>query len=374
MDPAKEPGAVKTAEIRTGRKRTIVLVTSIPETIFSTMEELIPFLVRKNFNVVAMGSKGQWLSPEDVKRKFTIPYYTINFTRIFSPLRDILALFGVLKTLLLLRPDVIHYSTPKAALLTSIAAYVARVPTRTYTIRGMTYVGKKGPAFFLSIMIERLTCLLSQSVLCVSASNLSYCASKKICSPEKISILGSGSSHGVDAEKKFNRALLLKDKLVDMKKKLGIPAGAVVFGFVGRLVRDKGAEELLSAWDKFSQKHADAFLLIIGDNQEPRDRVHAHAISGKTANERLRVIRPTTDIAAYYGIMDVVVLPSHREGFPNVVLEAGAMELPVITTNAIGCRDSVVDGKTGLVFQCGNKDELLEKMELLYADERLRRS
>ena len=128
-------------------KIAIVLATTIPETIFSTMEELIPCLLKNNFNVVAVASEGQWLFPEDVRKKFSIPYVTIPFTRVISPLRDIQCLILLIALLFKLRPEIIHYSTPKAALLGSIAACIARTPLRIYTVRGIVFAGKKGIAF-----------------------------------------------------------------------------------------------------------------------------------------------------------------------------------------------------------------------------------
>jgi glycosyltransferase involved in cell wall biosynthesis len=355
-----------------GTKISILLVTTIPETIISTMEELVPFLISGGHSVAAMSSRGQWIHPQDVTEKFGIPYYTVDFTRVVSPLKDIKALFQTLRHLVALRPDVVHYSTPKAALVTALAAFLTRVPVRIYTIRGMTYAGKKRLATLLPILVERVTCLLSHRVLCVSNSNLSLCAALGVCPREKMSVIGAGSSHGVDAEGKFNPALLSREKIDRLRGELGLGDGAVVFGFVGRLVLDKGAEELLRAWREFSPGRRDAFLVLIGDGKEPRDRFIAHEGGGKPPPERVRFVPPTMNIASYYGIMDVLVLPSHREGFPNVVLEAGAMALPVITTDAPGCLDSVVDGKTGLVFPCGDAAELANRMEQLYVDPVLR--
>ena len=352
-------------------KIAIVLATTIPETIFSTMEELIPCLLKNNFNVVAVASEGQWLFPEDVRKKFSIPYVTIPFTRVISPLRDIQCLILLIALLFKLRPEIIHYSTPKAALLGSIAACIARTPLRIYTVRGIVFAGKKGIAFLASRFLEQLTCLLSYKVVCVSQSNQSYLLDQGICSKGKLSIIGSGSSHGVAAINKFNPALIALSVKNDLRKVLNIPNNSVVFGFVGRLVRDKGAEELLLAGEEFFKKHDTAHLVIIGDNDEPRQKFGVASIF-RGEQKRLHVLGPKINSIDYYAIMDVFVLPSHREGFPNVVLEAGAMQLPVITTDAQGCVDSVINNVTGLQYACGDTAGLLSAMERLFEDKPLR--
>jgi len=132
------------------KKTTILLVTTIPETIFSTMEELVPRLLMNNFNVIAVASQGQWLFPEDVAKKYAIPFITIPFTRVVSPLEDLKCLFLLLALLLKTKPEVIHYSTPKAALLSSIASWITHTPLRVYTVRGIVFMGKSGVGLFVS--------------------------------------------------------------------------------------------------------------------------------------------------------------------------------------------------------------------------------
>lgn len=353
------------------KKTTIILVTTIPETIFSTMEELVPRLLMNNFNVMAIASQGQWLFPEDIAKKYSIPFTTIPFKRVISPLEDLKCLFLLLKLLLKTKPEIIHYSTPKAALLSSIASWIAHTPLRVYTVRGIVFMGKTGVGLFVSRFFEQLTCFLSHKVLCVSQSNRSYLLTHRICSPKKLSIIGSGSSHGVDSINKFNPALFPLSIKNSQRKTLNISEDSLVFGFVGRLVRDKGAEELMFAWRAFSKKYSFAHLLIIGDSDEPRRRFDFSSASADE-EKRLHVLGPKKNIVDYYAIMDVLILPSHREGFPNVVLEAGAMQVPVITTDAQGCIDSIESEKTGLQFSCGDSAGLLSAMERLHNDKSLR--
>ncbi len=350
----------------------IVLATTIPETIYSTMGELIPFLVQHNMEVMTVASRGQWLFARDIREKFNIPCCTIEFTRIISPFHDVVALFRMILLLICIRPHIIHFSTPKAALISSIASFITRIPMRVYTIRGIPFEKKKGVAFRLFLFCERLTCMLSHTVICVSQSNRSYLLSWKVCAPSKLTMIRSGSSHGVDATGTFNPSFVSREKRAALRQSSGIPDTAVVFGYVGRLVGDKGANELLKAWDRAAGRWPDSHLLIVGDGGEPRDRILAYTISSDAARRRLHLRQPTKEIVGEYALMDVFILPSHREGFPNVVLEAGAMQLPVITTDALGCIDSVVDGRTGFIYKCGDCGGLIEKMTMLYNDKALR--
>jgi glycosyltransferase involved in cell wall biosynthesis len=353
-------------------RRRIIVVTTIPETMYSTMKELIPFLIERDMEVIGVASRGQWLFESDIRERFHIPYFTVEFTRIISPIRDFIALLQMLFVLFRLRPHIIHYSTPKASLIAAMASFIMRTPLRVYTVRGIPFERKKGLAFRVFLFLERLTCMMSHVVICVSRSNMSYISARKICPPRKLCVIRNGSSHGVDARNMFNPSSVGAERRAALRKNAGISDSAVVFGYIGRLVGDKGAPELLKVWETAAERWPDAHLLIVGDDGEPRDRILMDATSSENARRRLHLFKPTRDIVEWYAVMDVFILPSHREGFPNVVLEAGAMGLPVITTDALGCIDSVIDGLTGFIFKYGDCEGLIEKMTVLYKDRQLR--
>jgi glycosyltransferase involved in cell wall biosynthesis len=156
------------------------------------------------------------------------------------------------------------------------------------------------------------------------------------------------------------------------RRSLNISPDAFVFGFVGRLVNDKGINELSIAWKQVSAKIDNAVLIIIGPKNEPNDRISYETNSYLSNSKSIRLTGAVQNTVAYYSIMDTLVHPSHREGFPNAVLEAAAMELPVITTDALGCIDSVRDGETGFIVPVRNTEKLAEKMLLLARDTELR--
>jgi glycosyltransferase involved in cell wall biosynthesis len=206
----------------------------------------------------------------------------------------------------------------------------------------------------------------------MSKSNLSYINKEKLCAPGKMGLLGQGSNQGVDAKGRFNPDGVDADNVDSLRHLLGIPDKIVVFGYMGRFVKDKGIQELLNAWKAIREETLQCTLLLIGPREEPRDNLPKNLFCSIANDSRIRLIEPVTDPESYYAIMDILILPSYREGFPNVVLEAAAMRLPVITTDAIGCIDSVVDNETGFIVPVKNIEKLTEKMKILLYNSELR--
>jgi glycosyltransferase involved in cell wall biosynthesis len=272
-----------------------------------------------------------------------------------------------------LRINVIYYCTPKASLISALSAFFTRVPFRVYSNFGLVYYGKSGLTEKVLLAAEVVTCLCSHKVILMSESNKRYMVHRNLCDPNKMVILDHGSNQGVDAQSTFNRANITQEEIAALKNKLRIPGNAVVFGYIGRLVKDKGIMELIESWKEVNKSIAGR-LLIIGPKNEPRDRLPLKVYTDIEVMPGIQLIEQVSDPRLYYACMDAFVLPSYREGFPNVVLEAAAMELPVITTDALGCIDSVHDGETGFIVPVKDVKKLVEKMLLLGRDGELRKS
>jgi glycosyltransferase involved in cell wall biosynthesis len=195
---------------------------------------------------------------------------------------------------------------------------------------------------------ERVSCRLAHQVLCVSRSVRQIAIEEGLCHPEKIKVLASGSAQGVDADERFNPSRYGDQEKRDLRLRLSIPEEALVVGFVGRIVRDKGIVELTEAWYRLSQDYPQAHLLLVGD-YEPQDPVPKEVRRWLDSDPRVHITGWLADTAPYYAIMHLLVLPSYREGFPNTPLEAAAMELPVVATDIPGCRDAVENGRTALL-------------------------
>jgi glycosyltransferase involved in cell wall biosynthesis len=185
-------------------------------------------------------------------------------------------------------------------------------------------------------------------VLCVSHSIRQIAVEEGLCPAEKIKVLASGSGQGVDADNRFNPTRWDEREKRELRSRLAIPEEALVVGFVGRIVRDKGITELAEAWRRLREDYPQAHLLLVGDYEE-QDPVPDDVRKMLDNDPRVHITGWLTEAAPYYSIMHLLVLPSYREGFPNTPLEAAAMELPVVATDIPGCRDAVENGRTALL-------------------------
>lgn len=355
------------------KKLRLIFITTVPETIHLALEEQIPYLLKQGYDVSTICSKGSWTTISDIKEKYGIKAYRVEFKRIISPIHDFFSLLHVTALLFLLRPNIIHASTPKAALLSIIGGSIVRIPLRIYHNRGIIYQDYKGIAKIFWHTIEKILCFLSHIVIVNSQSNRQYLQKYNLCPITKLHLLGSGSSHGIDSIK-FNPSNVSISDKENLRQNLRIPATKVIFGFVGRIVKDKGVMDLAAAWKILLKMNVDAHLVLVGPTAEPRGTIPSNCLEYLNTTPSIHFCSDAKNARKYYSIFDIFVLPSYREGFPNVVLEAGAMEIPVITTDALGCIDSVIDGVTGLICKTGDQNALADLMFKLYINPVLRKN
>ncbi len=291
----------------------------------------------------------------------------ISMNRGISPLADVVSFVRLLRAILRLRPDVAEFSTPKAGFLGAMAAFLCRVPTRLYMLRGLRLETATGFRRSLLLLSERVAAWCSHLVVCNSQSLRCQARALGIAPESKLRLLGSGSSNGVDIWR-FSPG---RDWI---RPRLGIPSGAPVVGFVGRLTRDKGVPVLIDAFEQIVRVAPDAWLLLVGWFDQSEDALNDRERERILSHPRIVQTGFVADPAPYYRAMDVMVLPTWREGFPNVVLEAAASGVPVITTFATGARDAVLSGRTGLLVPPGNPERLASTVIGLLSDAELRRN
>ncbi len=345
----------------------IILVTSVPETLFYFYQPLISQLKKEHFSITLVSSEGSWVKRDEVEIKLGIPIIQVPFKRNFSLLGDLLLLVKLVRLFIKINPSILHASTPKAAFLSLIAGFFARVPFRIYSVRGLIAYGKPFLKKTILHRAEWIACALAHTVIANSESNREYLSKNSICPKGKIFIMGNGSGQGVNSAK-FSREMVPDSRISELRNLLNIQTDKFVFGFVGRLVKDKGVEVMASVWHKFTINHPDAILLIIGPIHEPHDRISSETDAILKNTTTIRYAGEQKESRDFYALMDVLLLPSFREGFPNVVLEAYAMEIAVITTDAPGCIDSIQNGKTGFCIKAGSAEDLYSSMEILIND------
>lgn len=278
---------------------------------------------------------------------------------------DLASLRAWLALLRKLRPSVTNVSTPKAGLLGGIAAWVTRVPRRVYVVRGLRLEGARGLLGRILWVMERISVACATDVVVVSRSLGDEARRRRLLGKKPTWIVGGGSSNGVDTDAVAQRAASC-DRVAE-RRRLGFAETDAVIGYVGRITADKGLDTLLDAAALLPDATRVRLLLIGSLDEEPLGRRIAQL------GERVVHVDWTDDVWSYYGVMDALCLPTRREGFPNVVLEASAAALPVITTRATGAVDSVIDGETGLLVDVDDVPDLARALTRLADDPNSRR-
>jgi len=286
-----------------------------------------------------------------------VAVHELPLTRRMAPAEDALALARAVALMRQLRPALVHAHNPKAGLIGMMAAWLAGVQRRVYTVHGLPHVTATGPKRRAVLMSEHVSCRLAHRVLPVSASVEAELIAAKIAEHGAIRRVGSGSADGIDAEW-FRPDVSLGRAL---RRRLGIPAEAPVLLFVGRLHREKGIDDLMRAFTLVQRSWADVELLVVGE-RDPTDPPEPDALATRP---RVHFLGELADPRPAYAAATLFVLPSFREGLPTVVLEAAAMELPTVGYDSLGVRDAVVSGETGLLVATRDVLALAEACVLL---------
>lgn len=280
----------------------------------------------------------------------------VRMARPIRPLQDALSLVALFFALRKLRPHIVNAGTPKAALLGMIASWLLRVPVRIYIVRGLRGETATGLQRRILNLTERISSFCATHILYVSKSLRDVHLELGLAPARKATVLLEGSSKGVDLDR-FRRTPARVEAAAELRASLGIPPDAPVVGFVGRVTRDKGADDLVEAFLRLSEEAPTAHLLLVG-RVEADDSPSPATLQTIDEHPNIHLTGMMQDVAAAYQAMDFLVLPSYREGFPNVVLEASAAGRPTIGYRSTGVVDAVVHDETGLLVPTGDAAEL----------------
>ncbi|KUG13362.1 glycosyl transferase family 1 [Elizabethkingia sp. HvH-WGS333] len=340
----------------------IIRTSTIPESLYILLKGQLKFL-SNYFNVIGISSKGPFL--DEVSLREEIRVEGVDMKRNVNPLKDLISLFKLYIQLKKENPIIVHSITPKAGLLTMLAAKMAGVPIRMHTFTGLIFPSKKGWMQKLLIKTDQLLCLAATNIYPEGEGVKNDLLRFKITS-RPLKVLANGNVNGIDAEYFSPESIsaLARKKL---KKELGISESDFVYIFVGRLVGDKGINELINA---FSQKKQDKDikLLLVGQFESELDPLLEDTLVKIRNNPNIISVGFQKDVRPYFSISNVLIFPSYREGFPNVVMQAGAMGLPSIVTNINGCNEIIIEKINGVIIPAKNINAILEAMLLLYND------
>src|SRR5258708_1951080 len=309
--------------------------------------------------------KDEW----EVARPHEVPIIEVPMEREIATIQDLVSFWRLWRIMRVLRPTLTNVGTPKAGLLGGLSAWLNRVPCRFYTLHGLRFETTKGLRRKLLIYAERLACRLAHLVVCVSQSVREKAIASGLTNQERTVVFGAGSCNGVDASR-FAATPEMMRRAADLRRQLGIPVPAPVVLFVGRLTCDKGIPELMKAFLHLSSQFPELRLLLVGCFEDG-DPLPVETRKSLETHSRVIFAGAARDTAPYYAMADVLVLPSHREGLPTVVLEAQAAGRPVVGARATGIVDVISDGETGLLFPVGDVAALAGAIARILADKNL---
>lgn len=344
----------------------LVHLTTIPETL-GFFPGHIEALKARGYTVIAVSSPGPYL--DQFGATHGIEVRAVQMARRIAPLRDLISLFRLYFTILQIRPDVVHSTTPKAGLLGTMCARAVGAKA-VLSVFGLAQMTRTGAMRKLLDLMSRIACGLAHRVWCDSFSMRDYLVDQRLCAPEKIFVAGEGSVNGVDTVRfDPNRFDIAARR--DTRRVWNVPDHAFVIGFVGRIVKDKGIHELTEAWKTLRVKYDLAHLLLVGDVEET-DPILPEDERVLRDDPRVHFTGRQSDVPRLFAAMDVFVMPSYREGFGVTNIEAAALALPVVSTRIPGCVDSVVDGETGTLVPVRHSEALADAVGRYYLDPVLR--
>lgn len=332
----------------------ICYVVTIPLTIESFFIPQLQYLAANGFDVTVVCSNNSNLQE---KLGESIRFYPIDIPRGVSVGGSIDALKALTHFFKKEKFDLIQYSTPNAAFYSSIAAKKAGCKVRNYHLMGLRYLGASGMGRIILKALEKIACYNSTSIECVSKSNMEMGIKEGLFPEEKVTVVWNGSTGGVDLSRfDFSKRQQWRREI---RKELGYSGSDFVYGFVGRITKDKGIDELLSA---FLELKDNSKLLLVGDIEKD-NHLDVELLAKAQRNSNIKFHSFVSDIERYYAAIDVLVLPSYREGFGNVVIEAGAVGTPAIVTDIPGPTDTIDREKTALVVPAKDSAALAEAMK-----------
>ena len=336
----------------------LIRITTVPISIEKLLENQ-PKYFSKFFDITIVSSDKSEL--EKLGKKQGVKTFCLPLTRKITPFKDIIAIFKLYFFLKRENPKIVHSHTPKAGFVGMTASFFAGVPIRMHTVAGLPLMERKFIKKKVLIFIEKLTYLCATNVYSNSKKLMEFILSKKFCSKRKIKTLANGSSNGIDT-KYFsdNISLISKNKLLNTLK---ILKNDFVFCYVGRVVKDKGINELVSAFNELNLKNKNCKLIIVGKIENETDPISKSTMRIIKKNKNILITGFKNDVRPYLSIGNCFVFPSYREGFPNVLMQAGAMDLPCIATNINGCNEIIQDNINGFLIPPKNIDALVKAMQ-----------
>jgi glycosyltransferase involved in cell wall biosynthesis len=346
----------------------LVRITTVPVSLEKLLTGQLKYMGENGFEVFMISSPGNNIS--ELEKRESAKFITVEMTRTISPVKDLFALLKMIGVLYKLKPAIVHTHTPKAGLIGMLAAWFVGVPVRLHTVAGLPLMEATGTKRNVLEYVEWLTYRCATMVYPNSNKLKEFILQNDFAGPAKLKVIGDGGSNGINTEY-FKLMPQLVPAAEAIKIEFGISDDDFVFLFIGRLVKDKGIEELITAFSELSTFVKHIKLLLVGPTEPDLDPLSANSISEIETNPQIISVGYQTDVRPYLAVSQALAFPSYREGFPNVPMQAGSFELPCIVTDINGCNEIVVHGANGLIIPPKSAIALKQAMERLVTDKTL---
>ena len=346
----------------------LVRITTIPMSLKHLIKGQMAFMSENGFDVIMISSDGKEL--KDVIKNEKCRHFIIPFTRKITPFKDLIATFSLYRLLIKEKPDIVHTHTPKAGVVGMVASFFARVPVRLHTVAGLPLLETVGLKRVVLNFVEKLTYCCSTKVYPNSFGLKNIILKKRFTTEDKLRVIGIGSSNGIDTSY-FDSELFSSKENNELKSELGIERNDFVFIFVGRLVADKGINELVETFNELCLDVKGIKLLLVGPFEDDLDPLSEKTKLLISSHDKIISTGYQNDVRSFFAISNSLVFPSYREGFPNVVMQSGAMGLPSIVTDINGCNEIIQTDYNGIVVPSKDIQSLKRAMSRIFQDKEL---
>lgn len=343
-------------------------IATVPVHITMLLLQQLRDIIKAGLDVIVVSSPGPEL--DEIAASLGVRCYPIPMMRLPHPGHDLISLNRLVRFLRFEQFDIVHSSTPKAGLLAALAGSLVRVPVRIHSFTGQPWVEQSGILRWAARESDRLIARLDTHTYADSASQRDFLVEEGLVKANKISVLGEGSISGVDLQRFDPVSKPAKREAI--RKQLDILETSLVIVFVGRVTKDKGIVELVASMRDLWKQYDDLHLLLVGQFEPERDPLPQETLDEIAANPKIHSMGFVYDPENYMAAADIFCLPSYREGFGGVVIEAGAMNLPTVATHITGLVDAVVEGETGILVPPKNVPALVEALLMLIRSPELR--
>ncbi|MGM9512495.1 glycosyltransferase family 4 protein [Larkinella sp. GY13] len=347
----------------------LMRMTTVPVSLQSLLRGQMRYMKLQGFTVWMSSADGTML--RELEQQEGCPHYIVPMTRKLTPLQDLKALWVAYRLLRRLRPDIIHTHTPKAGLIGMLAGWFAGIPIRLHTVAGLPLMEREGFLKQVLIRIEQLTYACSTGIYPNSIALRNYIEKVLYANPQKLKVIGHGSSNGIDS-RHFHRTVEMSVQGQAVRNQWNIQLKTFVWIYIGRIVRQKGVDELIQAYVRLANTCPDIRLVLVGPFESDLDPISPDSEQLLKNRGDIIITGFQADVRPYLAMADALVFPSYREGFPNVPMQAACMELPMIVTDINGCNEIVTREVNGLIVPPKDEESLYLAMKRLYEDTDLR--